>query len=406
MKRIAAIIAILLLGGIAAGAVEPPECARIDGSRLFFPAGRERFERFAHRLESTRENPDNSVTIWHIGGSHVQAGWFSSRLRHNFDSLGRYPSGGRGYVFPYPLAHTNYDRSYSVFYEGEWTGTRSSNPNRDVPVSPAYGIMGIAAYTADTLAAFSLRMPYPFLGLHIMGSASDGSVCPMVFAGADSLRCEPDGVLGGYIVEFGQAVDSVRIEPRLRQGQDFTITGLLPESDLPGGVRYLSTGVNGARTNTWTDRCPEFEREMSLVHPDLVILGLGINDSTCPPQDFNPEKFKSNYRRLLDLMRSQAPECCFIFITNNDSWRYLRRGRMTHNDNGEAVRLAMMELASEYDGAVWDLFEVMGGNGSATAWRDALLMKNDRLHFTREGYEFLGDLLYRAIIDECHRSDD
>lgn len=400
MKRVAAIF-ILLLGCLAAGAVEPPECARIDGSKLFFPGSRERFERFATRLASTREHPDSSVTIWHIGGSHVQAGWFSSRVRHNFDSLGRYPSGGRGYVFPYPIAHTNYDRSYSVTYEGEWTGTRSSNPNRDVPVSPAFGIMGIAAYTADSLAAFSLRMPYPYLGLHIMGEASDDSVRPVVFAGADSLSCEPDGVLNGYIVEFPQPVDSCRIELRLRQGQDFTITGLLPESDLPGGVRYLSTGVNGARTNTWTERCPEFEREMSLVHPDLVILGLGINDSTCPPQDFRPEKFKANYRRLLSLMREQAPGCCFLFITNNDSWRYYRRGRMTHNDNGEAVRLAMMELAGEYDGAVWDLFELMGGNGSATAWRDAGLMKNDRLHFTREGYELLGDLLYNAIMDEC-----
>ena len=28
-------------------------------------------------------------------------------------------------------------------------------------------------------------------------------------------------------------------------------------------------------------------------------------------------------------------------------------------------------------------------------------MKNDRLHFTREGYELLGDLLYTALMREC-----
>ena len=76
---------------------------------------------------------------------------------------------------------------------------------------------------------------------------------------------------------------------------------------------------------------------------------------------------------------------------------------MTHNANGEAVRLAMIELAKEYDAAVWDLYGLMGGHGSATEWRDAGLMKNDRLHVTKEGYEVLGDLLYRAIIEECHR---
>ena len=73
---------------------------------------------------------------------------------------------------------------------------------------------------------------------------------------------------------------------------------------------------------------------------------------------------------------------------------------MVHNDNGAAVERAMFELAEEYDGAVWDLFEIMGGNGSATAWRDAGLMKKDRLHFTREGYRLLGDMLYAAIMEE------
>jgi lysophospholipase L1-like esterase len=74
---------------------------------------------------------------------------------------------------------------------------------------------------------------------------------------------------------------------------------------------------------------------------------------------------------------------------------------MVHNDNGTAVRKAMYELAGEYNGAVWDLCELMGGNGSAEAWREAGLMKNDRLHFTREGYELLGDLLYTALMREC-----
>ena len=139
---------------------------------------------------------------------------------------------------------------------------------------------------------------------------------------------------------------------------------------------------------------------MSLVEPDLVIWGLGINDSSCPGKDFDPERFKRNYRRLLDKVLAERPGCAFIFITNNDSWRYARR-RMVHNDNGRAVQKAMYELAAEYDGAVWDLFSLMGGNGSAETWRAEGLMKPDRLHFTRAGYELLGDLLYAALMREC-----
>ncbi|MBO4670520.1 MAG: hypothetical protein J5640_01570 [Bacteroidales bacterium] len=401
MKRTLACIFLTLLS-LGAASQDLPSCVKADSTALRFPGSRERFERFAGKLQQLRHTPDSSVTIWHIGGSHVQAGWFTSRVRHNFDSLGHYPAGSRGYIFPYPLAKTNWDRSFSVSREGEWEGSRSSNPNKKLPVRPDYGIMGIAAFTSDTTAAFGLRTPQPFTRLRIMGSASGEDVAPWVIAGKDTQKCLPDTLLQGFVAEFRRPVDSVRVELRLNEGEHFTLTGLLPESAKDGGLHYVSTGVNGARTSTWTERCPEFARELALVKPDLVIFGLGINDSACPPQEFNPERFKRNYRRLIDQVLDVRPGCAFVFVTNNDSWRYARR-RMVHNDNGRAVQRAMYELAGEYDGAVWDLFSLMGGFGSADRWLAEDLMKPDRLHFTREGYELLGDLLYEALVNECER---
>ena len=395
MRRLA-FIAALLLAGVSLAAQELPSCADPTQSRLIIPADSSRLLGFASRLAALRGSTDEDLSIWHIGGSHVQAGWFSSRIRHDFDSIGHYPSAGRGFIFPYPLAHTNYDRSYAASGEGLWEGTRSSNPNKNVPVPPQYGIMGIAAYTEDSLATFGIRTPDPFIRLHILGHASSNDVMPLVVVGCDTLQCYPDDMLNGYVADFPCHVDSVTVIPGLREGQHFMVTGLLPEDPWRHGLRFISTGVNGARTTTWMDRCPEFLREMAVVRPDLVILGLGINDSTMPAADFRPDRFKNNYRRLLNAIQDVSPDCAFVFISNNDSYRYVRRG-MTHNDNGEAVRQAMLELASEYGGALWDLFGIMGGNGSATKWRDAGLMKDDRLHFTREGYELLGDMLYWAI---------
>ena len=395
MKRLFTLMALLCC--TLAAAQQLPPCASPDSSYLHFPASRSSMEHFARKLQACKENPDSCATIWHIGGSHVQAGWFPSRLRHNFDSLGHYPYGGRGYIFPYPLARTNYDRSYNVSGEGEWTGSISSNPNRRMPVSPEYGIMGIAACTCDTTAAFGLGLPAGISRLHILGSAGHA---PFVIAASDTLICTADSLLQGYVVDFPQPVDSVRILPRIKEGEYFTLTGLLPEMPFSGGLSYVSTGVNGARTTTWTTRCPQFEQELSVVHPDLAILGLGINDSACPAKDFNPERFKSNYRKLIEIILRQSPDCALLFITNNDSWRYSRR-RMVHNANGAAVARAMYELAAEYDGAVWDLYEIMGGGDSSSAWREAGLMKRDRLHFTKEGYQLLGDMLYEAIINVC-----
>lgn len=399
MKKLLLLLAAGAAVSLGLHSREYPQCVHTDAGGLHFPAGREPMERFRSILRACAESPDSTATILHIGGSHVQAGWFSSRMRHHFDSISAAPASGRGFIFPYPLAHTNFDHSYNVSGEGDWIGSLSPNPNRKLPVRPNFGFTGLAAYTADTAAAFCLGTPVPFKRLHILGEASDGSVLPRVISGCDTLCCARDTLLSGFVAEFPSEVDTVRVEMGLGKGQCFTLTGLLPESERKCGISYISTGVNGARTTTWTERCPEFPREFGSIRPDLVIWGLGINDSACPEKDFKPERFKQNYRKLLDMVLEQSPSCAFIFITNNDSYRYSGR-RMVHNGNGAAVRKAMFELAEEYDGAVWDLFSVMGGNGSANRWRDASLMKRDRLHFTREGYEMLGDMLFNAIMED------
>ena len=48
----------------------------------------------------------------------------------------------------------------------------------------------------------------------------------------------------------------------------------------------------------------------------------------------------------------------------------------------------------------------MGGKDSVGRWRDAGLVKKDRLHFTPEGYVLLGDLLYNAIVDDYNAMHD
>ena len=120
------------------------------------------------------------------------------------------------------------------------------------------------------------------------------------------------------------------------------------------------------------------------------------------------DKFKENYRRLMRLIRAQSPDCAFIFITNNDSYRYIRRG-MTYNWNTPTVQKAMFELAEEAGAAVWDVYDIMGAKKDCVLkWRDTGLVKPDKLHFTQEGYVLLGDMLYNAIIDDynSHKAEE
>ena len=69
------------------------------------------------------------------------------------------------------------------------------------------------------------------------------------------------------------------------------------------------------------------------------------------------------------------------------------------NTNGIIVVQACLEMGKKYNAAVWDQFDIMGGLRSMQDWEKAGLAKNDKIHFTPNGYKLLGDLLYNALIE-------
>ncbi|HIE15346.1 MAG TPA: hypothetical protein EYP69_00300, partial [Bacteroidales bacterium] len=56
------------------------------------------------------------------------------------------------------------------------------------------------------------------------------------------------------------------------------------------------------------------------------------------------------------------------------------------------------EVAKKYNLAVWNLYKIMGGFNSSQKWYLMNLMKRDRIHFTRKGYELKGDLFFSAFL--------
>jgi lysophospholipase L1-like esterase len=163
--------------------------------------------------------------------------------------------------------------------------------------------------------------------------------------------------------------------------------------------------VNGASVPAWL-RCNLLKDELSRTcPPDLVVFGIGINDANVPPTKFDSEAFKASYRTLMDELRQANPNVCFLFITNNDCWLRFGRQRRTLNRNTQKVEQAMMDLARECDGAVWNQFRIMGGFASSNRWVNARLMNRDHIHFLRAGYELLADLLYNALSEYSEYSE-
>lgn len=176
----------------------------------------------------------------------------------------------------------------------------------------------------------------------------------------------------------------------------FTLTGILSETNNPG-ISYTNVGINGARVADYFEQdCPLFEKEMQFFKPDLVIFAIGINDANV--EVFNDKLFRDDYELLISRILKVSPKTAFIFETNNDSFRKVRKTYVQH-PNGEIARKSFFTLAEKYGAGVWDKFSIMGGLGSMEKWEKANLAKKDKVHFKMAGYNLLGDMFYKAFIN-------
>lgn len=383
---------------------ETPECVYLGRTGLHFPGNHEGFDSLYVKIKKMQDTGEGNIRIWHIGGSHVQGSYFPDRLRNDFAAFPENTKGEYGFAVPFRMVHPAYDKEQFFSVTGEWDASMASRAYKGE--RPRYGITGFGARTSSSDASVTFRLKAKgdstrtADAVHVLGYGSDDSVFPYMIWDADTLKSEP--MADGYMLRLPEYVDSMRICFNIPEGKTFVLNGLEPISEK-SGFSYYTSGINGASLPTWLEKCSDFERDIPLASPDLMILGLGINDSACKQVDFKVDVFKERYRKLMELVRKVSPSCQFIFITNNDSYRYIGRG-MTYNYNGPTVEKAMFELAEEVNGAVWDLYDIMGGKNSVIAWRNAGLVGKDRLHFTQVGYELLGDLLYNAIAEDYNNS--
>lgn len=376
---------------------EDSAIVQMDSSRLLFPAGHDRFNTLYGKLLALSSDTPGSVRVLHIGGSHVQAGTLSGRMRSNLQVFMPSRTVGRGMMFPFSVLGTNGPRDCSYSSMGKWE--RSKNVDR----SPAQtlGLSGAALTTSDLGAQITFTSPSPFESILVYGRSlvDTAMVYPILVADQDTIYPPRSSEEQGYEFLLPRPVSSCSLALMGDSCGSFSLRGFVPDP-YAEGLTYTESGINGAAVPSWL-RCEAFEEELQPLAPDLVLFAIGINDANV--QNFSPEQFKRNYRELIARILRCNPQCAFLFITNNDC--YLRVGRRrTYNKNTALVQRAFMELAEEYQGAVFDLYSVMGGYGSSNKWVRAGLMQSDHIHFTARGYNLVGDLLFNALLDDYLRS--
>ena len=356
--------------------------------------------RFFNKWNRVASTGQGTLNIIHIGGSHVQAGVFPHQVRTHI--MQQWPSlvGGRGMIFPYSAAaKCNNPDDYKVHCKEKVVLTRNVYKQPEYPL----GLCGIAVTAKDALTRIQMlaadkSIDYNVCHIVVLGHSPQGVVPALSYNGRDIAPSYIDSSRHRFVFNLRQSIDSFDLILPCTTGQTFTLNGVCLGNRRPG-FSYHSIGVNGAAVPDYL-KC-RLTDDLRLLRPDLVIFGIGINDAH--EKNFDTLAFKNNYLALCDSIRQVNPDCAFIFVTNNDSYRRTGRRRYAVNTNGPLARDVFYRLAALTGGAVWDQFEIMGGLKSMEQWRKAGLAQADKVHFTRAGYRLMGDLLFEALYAEVLR---
>lgn len=413
MKRLTLFLTLTILA--ACGAAQPADSvngvfktidtlafANFEADTFIFSRDTSLLIRFFSKFDSAVTYKDRNISILHIGGSHVQAGTMSHRIRQNI--LNTYPDfiGDRGVIFPYSAAKKcNNPIDYKINAIEPFGLTRNVLKNIDRPL----GMTGIAVYT-DTCAKIKVTkrdktLSFGTDSVILLGYPECSPIEPCLVINDNGYSPSIIDTINNRFIysKIEPITDSFTIVLDADTDNAFTVTGIILATHN-NGITFHSIGVNGASVPSYL-KCTDFERDLQLIKPDMVIFGIGINDAA--GNDFDTLVFEKNYLTLIKRFKRVNPECAFVFITNNDSYRKTGRGKYAVNHNGPLVQQVFHKLATETSGAVWDQFEIMGGLKSMAQWQTHKLAQKDKIHFTANGYNLLGDLFFNAFMDAFYK---
>lgn len=383
-----------------------PKLIDFNENTLKFADDSPYFAYFFSQLDSLYSGDKKKLHVFHIGGSHIQADIYSNKLRTYLQNMNDISISQRGFVFPYHLAHTNNPTNYRIEADNEkWKGYRCSR--RD---SVPWGLAGITAVFKDEVDTIFVKSNYKnytdkdycYDKLRVFYNTWDDDYEVRIIEENLVQESFTDSIYSYTQFNFKADIDSVAVEVRLkpdRVGQNHTsfhLMGMEFMNDEPG-IEYTSIGVNGASFKSY-NRCAYFEQQLKLYEPDLFIISLGTNDGYT--YHFDDDKFRENYEAFIQMIQRVNPECAILLTVPNDS--YFKRKYA--NKNTQREQKIILELAQQYQMAVWDFYSVMGGLGSSQNWYRKHLMPRDRIHFTHLGYSIKADLLLSAMVRQWEKT--
>jgi lysophospholipase L1-like esterase len=350
---------------------------------------------FFENLYQQKINNDRKINIVHIGDSHIQADYLTMVVRRSFQTF--FGNAGRGLIMPCRVAGTNEPPNFISSSNVKWLSKRCVHPNEPLPI----GISGITInssvpgakleiYLNDLWQDYSSRSLSLFFNKNARSysfnikDTLDNSLATIDPAESPFENFSQTSLKNpalAFVIETVKTTD---------EQNNATIYGILLSNET-NGIFYHAIGVNGAKYEHY-NAAQYFSRQTALLKPELFIISLGTNEAINFP--YLDKNLSLHVDRLVSSLRSINPLARFILVTPPNAFRK----KTKFNPGINIVRETILQYAVENGYAFYDMYKALGGERAADAWKDAGLLRPDGVHFTKEGYEYQGNLLFSALM--------
>jgi hypothetical protein len=367
-----------------------------------------------------KDGSGRTVTILHLGDSHIAADRFSGDLREEFQK--RFGDAGRGMMMPGLFLA----RGVKFEQGGQWQAGLSSEG-----AAGPFGLTG-AKLTSDTGDAW-LRVTAtgePFTWAEV--TLEQGRGAGTILVGVDGdVRPIPaaSGPLAPRAVRIERTAREILVKGR---GDGRVTLHSVAIGTGKSGVRYVNFGMPGATAATplsWDGA--QVSAEMKRLAPDLIVLGYGTEEAF--NDNLNLAEYETKASMAIAALRQAAPQASFLImgppdvarrpdfaasvgragdvctaISAKDRWIYARLLKKKHQRVAhwhpplqlDGVRAALRRVAAAHQAYYWDWSKLMGGTCGIHAWvhSDPPLATANHVYLTDEGSKRSAKTLFRELM--------
>ena len=336
-------------------------------------------------LENLSSSNDSIFSIVHIGDSHVEIGQFSGEIKRQLEK--KYGKSEDAWMHPYQFFNKQSQKVFPIDTLGTWKRATIKYPTE----TKLLGITGLGFYLGSETGSlkFTSNTFYPEITKVSLLHFYDGNPLPLKIH---------KGKIHTQVISKNTAITEITFSSTEKEyaleftkTADLLIYAIKLNSHPTRGISYHKFGVAGSTLKQFVNNTPLFMEQFRALKPNLLIVSLGTNDSYI--DTLNEQKLVHEVRMFTEKLSRYSSKTAVLFTTAPDT-KYDDRRPERLTETNRIIRTIAMENPTI---ALWDLHQIMGGDGSVDDWIKKNYMIFDHLHFTTAGYKLQGELFMEAF---------